>query len=98
MVMNFSLERDEDYRPARRGERGEKGLSRRQNEGRRVCLHTDKMMQLFVCLYTACHLLLTLTAQKEEQTGGQNLVFAYVCVCLCSPSVCLFETKQIYAH
>lgn len=40
MAINFSLEGDEDYRPTRRGEGGEKGLNRRQNEGRRVCLQT----------------------------------------------------------
>lgn len=53
MAINFSLERGEDYRHARRGDRGEKGLNRRQNE-EFVCVSAyGQMVQLFVSLYIA---------------------------------------------
>lgn len=75
MAINFSQERGEDYRPARRGDRGEKGLNSRQNEERSVCLHVDKWCSsLFPSTLPDIHC--SHSARAEEQPGAHNLVFA----------------------
>lgn len=67
MVINFSLGRDEDYMSARRGE---KGLNRRQNEGR-VSLHTALCFPLF-----------TADRLQRRRSGQEVKICAYVCVCV----------------
>lgn len=85
-VINLSPERDEDCRPARRGEKKERTMfNMRTKEEDGICMQA-------VC----CSLLQS--AQKEERTGGQNLAITFVHVRLFSPCACSFKSKQIQSH
>lgn len=75
VAINFTLKRGEDYRPARWGERGEKGLSSRQHA---ECVSAyGQMVQLFLSLYIAWYSL-----QPLLLLGGGAVRSSQSCFCI----------------